>query len=220
MLSHLLQRGRLQRSRRQPSRLQPLRSLSVTLLALGLLAIAWTAIAGPETLQGPDAFESIADPAERSAALFVEAGKVLLHPRCLNCHPAGDVPLQGENGEMHQPKVLRGADGNGVPGLQCATCHMTENFDPGGVPGAPNWHLAPESMAWEGRTLKQLCEQLKDPVKAHMDLEGLIRHMSEDPLVAWAWQPGEGREAPPGSQAQLGELIAAWVATGAECPSD
>ena len=43
--------------------------------------------------------------------------------------------------------------------------------------------------------------------------------MAEDPLVGWAWQPGEGREAPPGSQKMLGELIAAWVATGAECPS-
>lgn len=52
-----------------------------------------------------------------------------------------------------------------------------------------------------------------------MDLEGLVRHMTEDRLVAWAWEPGEGREAPPGSQARLGSLIAAWVASGAECPA-
>src|SRR3954454_20488638 len=40
-------------------------------------------------------FAAIADSKERSAALFVEASRVLLHPRCANCHPDGDVPLQG-----------------------------------------------------------------------------------------------------------------------------
>ena len=47
-------------------------------------------------LRAPGAFTNIADPAQRSAALFVEAGKVLLHPRCVNCHPAGDRPIQGD----------------------------------------------------------------------------------------------------------------------------
>ncbi|MEO1084895.1 MAG: Isoquinoline 1-oxidoreductase subunit, partial [Acidobacteriota bacterium] len=169
-------------------------------------------------LRSPADFESIEDPTARSQAFFVEAGKVLLHPRCVNCHPAGDTPLQGENGEMHQPKVVRGPEGFGVPGLACATCHHAENFDPGGVPGAPKWHLAPASMAWEGRTLAQLCAQLKDPVASHMDLKGVAKHMAEDPLVAWAWEPGEGREVPPGSQEQLSQLISAWVASGAECP--
>ena len=185
-----------------------------------LLALATTVAADPEGLRGPEAFESIENTDERSQALFVEAGKVLLHPRCVNCHPAGDVPRQGGDGKLHEPRVQRGAAGHGAVGMRCITCHTTENFDPGRVPGAPNWHLAPASMAWEGRTLAQLCEQLKDPERAHMDLAGLVRHMSEDPLVAWAWDPGVGREAPPGSQEQLGELIAAWVATGAACPSD
>lgn len=182
------------------------------------------ATAASAELRSPESFAGIEDPAERSRALFEEASKVLLHPRCVNCHPAGDVPLQGEDGELHVPQVRRGAEGRGVPGLACETCHTTENFDPGGpsggVPGAPNWHLAPESMAWEGRTVTQVCEQLKDPVRAHMDLPGVVRHMREDPLVGWAWNPGEGREAPPGSQEILGDLVEAWVESGAACPTD
>ena len=43
-------------------------------------------------LAPPERFDSIADTAARSAALFTELGKVLTHPRCTNCHPAGDHP--------------------------------------------------------------------------------------------------------------------------------
>ena len=201
---------------------------AISMLVLGLFAVTLSTVtlstvAEPPALQGPDAFASIPDPGERSKALFSEAGRVLLHPRCVNCHPAGDEPRQGDEGKPHEPWVQRGKIGMGVPGLRCNACHSTENFDfgglPGGVPGAPGWHLAPESMAWEGRTIGELCEQLKDPDRSHMDLDGLVRHVSEDRLVGWAWDPGGGREAPPGSQRQLGELIRAWVETGAVCPT-
>src|ERR1700746_3490449 len=43
-----------------------------------------------DSLATPESFASIADEATRSAALFTELGKVLTHPRCVNCHPAGD----------------------------------------------------------------------------------------------------------------------------------
>src|SRR5262249_40665891 len=52
----------------------------------------------PEAKEGelrtPQAFEVYANPAERSRALFTEASRVMLHPRCANCHPNGDTPLQ------------------------------------------------------------------------------------------------------------------------------
>ena len=77
-----------------------------------------------ESLATPESFASIADPAARSAAMFVELGKVLTNPRCVNCHPAGDHPRQGELGRLHQPPVERGADGHGLPAtfIQCPTC--------------------------------------------------------------------------------------------------
>jgi hypothetical protein len=48
-----------------------------------------------------------ADQAARSIALFREAGKVLQHPRCLNCHPASDHPSQTDAMRPHNPRVMR-----------------------------------------------------------------------------------------------------------------
>jgi hypothetical protein len=41
-----------------------------------------------QELRPASSFGSIADQRARSIALFEEAGKVLQHPRCVNCHPA------------------------------------------------------------------------------------------------------------------------------------
>jgi hypothetical protein len=41
---------------------------------------------------------------------------------------------------------------------------------------------------------------------------------AHDDLVAWAWRPGEGREPAPGTQELFGQLIQAWIDTGAQCP--
>jgi hypothetical protein len=90
-----------------------------------------------DSLASPESFASIADPAARSAAMFVELGKVLTSPRCVNCHPAGDHPRQGEQGRLHQPPVERGADGHGLPAMRCSICHQQANFDPARVPGHP-----------------------------------------------------------------------------------
>lgn len=177
---------------------------------------------GPEMgsgLRSAESFATIEDDAARSKALFAEAAKVLLHPRCVNCHPAGDQPHQGEEPTLHQPPVTRGADGFGAVGMRCATCHHDENFDPGRVPGAPHWHLAPLEMAWEGLTAGAICKQLKDPARnGDRDLPAIVKHMKEDPLVAWGWNPGTEREPAPGDQEAFGALIAAWAQAGAACP--
>jgi hypothetical protein len=173
------------------------------------------------TLRPPSAFASIFGRQERSVALFQEAGKVILHPRCVNCHPAGDRPLQGDDGHPHQPLVVRGQDGHGAPGLECSTCHHDANFDPARVPGHPKWHLAPLPMAWEEKSLGFICEQIKDRSRnGDMDLEAIERHMSEDSLVGTGWNPGADRTPAPGTQAEFGALIRAWINTGAACPAE
>ena len=173
-----------------------------------------------DALKPPSAFMSITDPEQRSAALFVEAGKVLLHPRCVNCHPAGDRPLQGEAGAPHEPWVRRGRDGFGAVGMRCTTCHQTANYDAVAMPGHPNWHLAPAEMAWEGRSLGQICAQLKDRERnGGKSLEQIVEHSAHDSLVGWGWSPGVGRTPAPGTQAEFGALIKAWAETGAKCPS-
>ena len=171
------------------------------------------------TLRAPSAFASIADPTARSVAAFVEAGKVLRHPRCLNCHPAGDRPSQG-TGYPHQPPVQRGADGHGVAAMRCTTCHQKMNFDPGRVPGHPEWHLAPRSMAWQNKSLAEICTQLKDSARnGGKTLNEIVEHMAHDSLVGWGWKPGAGREPAPGTQASFGALIKAWADAGAACPA-
>ncbi|ATB31644.1 Isoquinoline 1-oxidoreductase subunit [Melittangium boletus] len=174
-----------------------------------------------QQLRTPDMFTRITSRPERSRALFLEASRVMLHPRCTNCHPAGDSPAQGELGQPHDPPVFRGAADQGVPGLECTSCHQDKNLAHARVPGAPKWHLAPRSMAWVGLTPHALCEQLKDRKRnGDKSLEQIIEHSAHDELVAWGWAPGWDRVPAPGTQEQFGALIAAWVQDGAECPTE
>lgn len=171
-------------------------------------------------LKSAQSFASIADDRQRSVALFTEAGKVITHARCMNCHPAGDRPAQGDDRHPHMPLVVRGLDDFGAIGMRCTTCHGPENFDPAGVPGNPAWRMAPIEMAWVGKSLGDICRQIKDPSRnGGKSLEDLVHHMAEDSLVGWGWHPGSGRQPAPGTQKEFGELIKAWVDTGAECPA-
>ncbi|HEX5932038.1 MAG TPA: Isoquinoline 1-oxidoreductase subunit [Methyloceanibacter sp.] len=172
-----------------------------------------------QALKPPEDFAQIADQNERSLALFGEAAKVITHPRCVNCHPAGDRPSQGEDSHPHLPLVVRGPAGFGAVAMQCVNCHGAKNYDAARIPGHPKWHLAPIEMAWQGKTLGEICEQIKDPKRnGGMTLEDLVHHMAEDSLVGWGWNPGAGREPAPGTQKEFGALVEAWVASGAACP--
>jgi hypothetical protein len=196
--------------------MRPRARAGVVALAAALMPLV--ARAQPLPLRSPAAFAGIADPAARSAALFTEAGKVIQHPRCLNCHPDGDRPWQGI-GYPHQPPVQRGPDGFGVSAMRCTTCHQAANFEPGRVPGHPKWHLAPASMAWQQRSLPEICAQIKDPARnGGHSLAQIVEHMATDSLIGWAWKPGGHREPAPGTQADFGALIRAWAESGAACP--
>ena len=46
-------------------------------------------------------FQSIGNDQRRAQALFQEIGRVIQHPRCVNCHPRTEHPLQGENGALY-----------------------------------------------------------------------------------------------------------------------
>jgi hypothetical protein len=186
---------------------------------MSMLTAAALSQAPSDRLASPESFAAIADTAERSAALFGELGKVLTHPRCVNCHPAGDHPRQGDQARLHQPPVERGADGHGLPAMRCSICHQQANFDPARVPGHPEWHLAPREMAWEAKSLGEICAQIKDRERnGGRSLEELVHHIGTDTLVGWAWAPGAGRRPAPGTQKQAGALVEAWVQTGAVCP--
>jgi hypothetical protein len=195
--------------------------------ALAIAASALCAKAQDEDpLRTPNDFTRIRDRTERSAALFSEAARVLQHPRCQNCHPVSRIPTQGDDLHAHVPFVSGGPANHGVDGLSCSTCHTEHNVPTLGeriasVPGTPHWSLAPSSMAWQGLTAGEICEQLKDPARnGARSLAQIHAHIMSDPLIAWAWAPGAGRTAPPGSLPEFGALIAAWIETGARCPTD
>lgn len=74
-------------------------------------------------------------------------------------------------------------------------------------------------MAWQGKSVPEVCSQLKDLSRnGGRSLSQIQTHMATDTLVGWAWHPGEGRAPAPGTQAELGALIQAWIASGAHCP--
>jgi hypothetical protein len=162
------------------------------------------------------------DTAENPAgeAAFGDVALVLLSPRCRNCHPSGDAPLQGEAHPKPHAMNLRRASPKA--GLGCAACHRESN-DPhlGGPPGAHGWALPPDAMPmiFEGRSPKQLCLQLKDPkMTGGRDLAAIREHVASDALVRWAWAPGPGRATPKITQAALLKSLDAWIALGAPCP--
>jgi hypothetical protein len=175
----------------------------------------------PGALRTVDDFVAVRNRSDRSRAMFVEAARVFMHPRCVNCHPAGDTPHQGMKLALHDPPVVRGSADSGVPGMECTTCHQDRNQQLTRVPGAPKWHLAPIQMAWVGKSVSYICNQLKDPARnGGKTLAQIAEHAGHDELVAWGWSPGADREPAPGTQQQFGALVAAWVETGAECPTE
>jgi cytochrome c553 len=195
-------------------------ALALVCVLFASMSLADTPI---EPLQSPQAFDSIRDRSARSKAYFSEAAKVLQHPRCLNCHPATRTPTQGEDLHPHNPLVQAGPENRGTKELPCSSCHGPQNVATLGgrvksVPGNEHWSLAPASMAWQGLTRAEICEQIKDPKRnGNRTLAQIEKHLAEDHLVGWAWHPGEGRVPAPGTQAVFGELIAAWIKTGAHC---
>jgi hypothetical protein len=202
-------------------------------LAAGVLLAAGVFLSSPPNaqeqpgLRPASEFDSIADAGARSIALFEEAGKVIQHPRCVNCHPAGDRPTQGMAMRPHEPPVFRGDANFGLVGMTCNTCHGPGNVplsaqadDIKSIPGNPNWHLAPIEMAWGGKSLGEICTQIKDPARnGGKTIDEIVEHMAHDHLVGWGWDPGAGREPAPGTQEVFGELIKYWAETGAACPA-
>jgi mono/diheme cytochrome c family protein len=160
--------------------------------------------------------------ANASRAAFLQVYRVLTSPRCQNCHPAGDAPLQEDDSHVHLQNVKRGKSGHGVYGMQCNTCHQATNLAGAHMPpGNPKWSLpAPEhKMVFVGRSAGVLCRQIKDPRQnGGRSLAALLDHIANDDLVGWGWSPGEGRTLPPLSRSETVAQVKIWLDGGAACP--
>jgi hypothetical protein len=157
-----------------------------------------------------------------SKEAFLKVYAVLMSPRCMNCHPAGDVPLQGEDSHLHLQGVKRGPDGTGLYAVKCANCHQEKNL-PGlhMPPGNPKWHLPPANMkmVFQGRTPHDLALQLLDKTRnGGRSIKALIEHVTADTLVLAGWTPAEGLSTPPLSHQEFVKAFKAWIDNGAVSP--
>lgn len=193
---------------------------AAALLAAAFWTLAMPAAPKPAAKPAPPSAGKKRDDAARAA--FLAAVPVFTHPRCLNCHAAGDFPRQGDDSRVHAQNVRRGADGRGVLTQKCGSCHMSHNLPEAHLPpGAPGWKLPPAAtpMVWERKSPGEICRQLKDSSQnGRRPLAQIVQHVQTNALVKWGWDPGPGRAPVPGTQADFAKNIAAWAAAGGACP--
>ena len=189
---------------------------SLIFLLMGMVMV----LASPE----PDAPPVLTQ--QESSEAFETMMQVIAHKRCVNCHPTGDRPHQGEDSHLHRFGVQRGENGHGLPALQCSSCHQEENNLSSGVPGAPHWHLAPRSMGWEGLSKIEIARAMTDPAKnGGRSIQEIEKHLTEDQLVLWVFEPGvdhegKAREKPPVSKEDYIAAVKKWVEEGAKIPEE
>ena len=151
---------------------------------------------------------------------------VLTHQRCVNCHPNDNIPKQGDDSHPHYFGMQRGENNLGFQATKCTTCHQSENNNYSGVPGAPEWSLAPASMYWEGLSRVEIAQSMMDPERnGGRTPEETFHHLTEHELVLWAWEPGldaEGnrRELPPVSKEDYIAAVTAWFESGHIIPTE
>ena len=139
----------------------------------------------------------------------------------MNCHPAGNVPLQGDDSHLHTMLPKRGEDGKGIYAMKCTNCHQPENT-PGlhTPPGNPKWQLPPSDMkmVFQGKTAHELAKQIMDYTKnGHKNKEQLLEH-ARDTLVKAGWAMGGGRKPPPMSYAAFLTVWDSWINKGGYAP--
>ena len=198
--------------------LKSIRVMSVIFL------IVWVASAFRDRMDLPvdkNTEAKIAKDSAESVKAFMKVYKVLMSPRCMNCHPAGDAPLQGDDSHIHSMNVQRGPDGKGLYAAKCSNCHQPENA-PGmhTPPGNPKWQLPPANMkmVFQGRNPRQLALQIMNyNLNGHKNRQQLIEH-ARDTLVKSAWHMGEGRTPPPMDYSAFVSVWDTWIKKGAYAP--
>ena len=137
----------------------PIKTIFVSATILFLAVVATSAFKTSADTRSTAGTGSINKDSIESVEAFKKVYKVLMSPRCMNCHPSGDVPLQGDDSHLHGMQPKRGKDGKGIYAMKCSNCHQPTNT-PGihTPPGNPNWHLPPAGMkmVFQGRTASQL----------------------------------------------------------------
>ncbi|HTE27243.1 hypothetical protein [Flavitalea sp.] len=200
----------------------PTKMLIVLSLVIAVIGITAFGIDEKNHLPSPHPSGGPVKDSLASIEAFGVVYKVLMSPRCMNCHPTGDVPLQGDDSHLHQMSPKRGKDGKGIYAMKCSNCHQPTNT-PGlnTPPGNPKWALPPADMkmVFEGKSERQLAIQIMDyKQNGHKDKAKLIEH-ARDTLVKAGWNMGEGRIPPPVSYEDFVTAWDNWLNTGGYAPA-
>ena len=152
--------------------------------------------------------------------------EVTSHPRCTNCHVAGDRPMWEGLGygadSPHGMFVQADESRIGAETMPCRTCHVTSDAA-NSVPHAPPhiddaWRLPPAELAWLGKSSSEVCVQLRNPeTNDGSDIADLVDHVQSSTFVKWGFTPGAGRSAPLGTVADLTRDLAIWGAADTPC---
>lgn len=205
------------------------------LIALLLAMSFWPSWPAAQAADAQGAFEMPAPGSVSKAqglAAWQRIEAVVTHPRCTNCHVGPDNVPRWANGSQDQARphgmgINAGPSRKGRETVPCSRCHATSTAPniyshiPPHV-GVP-WQLAPVEFAWFGKSGAEICAQLRDPRRnGGRDSAGLVEHLRQDALangfIPWAWNPGGGREAPPGTFEDHVKDVATWGAAGQPCP--
>jgi hypothetical protein len=201
--------------------LLPFKTIIVMLVVLSAIWMASAFRDKNDPKAGNKNHDKIAKDSVGSVKAFMKVYKVLMSPRCMNCHPAGDAPLQGDDSHVHTMNVQRGTDGTGLYAAKCSNCHQPANVP--GVhtpPGNPKWKLPPDDMkmVFQGKTPRQLALQIMNyNQNGHKNKAQLIEH-ARDTLVKAGWDMGAGRVPPPLSYSAFVSVWDDWIKKGGYAP--
>ncbi|MEL6133015.1 MAG: hypothetical protein AAFR59_06580 [Bacteroidota bacterium] len=198
-------------------------------LILMILLIAGVSIASYPEARDPipedeDTLAETQTTDDESLTAFNKMMDVLTHQRCLNCHPSDNVPKQGEDSHPHRFDITR-ENASGAA-TNCNTCHQASNNDFSGVPGAPEWSLAPHSMRWEGLSRIEIAQSMMNRANnGNRSAADIMHHLTEHELVLWAWEPGidaagNERELPPVPKDEYIAAVKKWIELGAVIPQE
>jgi hypothetical protein len=200
----------------------PSPTITVMVLILSVMVIIASAYRSRDPIIIDDVkYNGINSDSVESAQAFLKVYKVLMSPRCMNCHPSGEQPLQGDDNHIHTMNVQRGKNGKGLYALKCSNCHQSENsaalHNP---PGNPKWSLPPANMkmVFQGKPAHDLALQIMDYNRnGHKNKAQLLEH-ARDTLVKAGWNMGAGRTPPPIQYVDFVKVWDTWINKGGFAP--
>jgi len=168
-------------------------------------------------------------PADRSPRdLRPRSASLLTHPRCMNCHPAGEHPPAGRRpsraqarGMAQRHRQFRPRPCGGMPHrtqtCPCMRPRLTRAF-----PAIPRWGVGAavdglgRARGIGGHLPTAERHRTQRPAR---DLALLQEHIAKDDLGGHgAGPPAPAAKQRPARRKPPGQLVQAWIDSGAECP--